>query len=333
MIAFWLRTAKPTLLVATAILVAWIAIFDWSVGNTFSLGILYIVPMVLAAVRLSRWEMAALALLCAYLRSRFDVPGSQTEIYLRFAFAFASYLASGLLVNGLVRNRRLVAEHLARIESEQKLRREAEEQLSVLVASSPAAILTLDAKGIILAASHAASSLLAIPDGETLEGRLIDGYLPVLADALRMESLPEGFRTAAQCQGHREDGEIFLALQLVFFLPKSARHARLAAIVVDTCWRKCGSAREQNLQKLHQIRNKITAAAGSHELRNLSRSRVLGLPSGAGAPSPGPGSRFSGPGESGQGMEKVTALGLYSRGSETAGEDQPCSPFWTVCAL
>ena len=174
------------ILAVTALAVAWIAIIDWSVGNTVSLGVLYILPMMLAAVVLSPWETAILALLCAFLRSRFDVPSSRTEVYLRFAFASASYFASALFVTALVRNRRLVAEHLSRIENEQKLRREAEEQLRVLVASSPAAILTLDEKGVVLAANHAAGALLAIPDGDALEGRLIDGYLPVLADALRM---------------------------------------------------------------------------------------------------------------------------------------------------
>jgi C4-dicarboxylate-specific signal transduction histidine kinase len=314
MIAFWLKTAKPTILAVTAILVGWIAIFDWSVGNTFSLGILYILPMVLAAVRLSLWEMAALSLLCAYLRSRFDVPGSQTEVYLRFAFAFASYFASGLLVSGLVRNRRLVAEHLARMESEQKLRREAEEQLSVLVASSPAAILTLDGKGLILAANHAAYSLLAIPEGEELEGRLIEGYLPVLADALRMETLPEGFRTAAQCQGHREDGEIFLAHSW-FSSYQSPHGTRLAAIVVDTS-EEMREREEQNLQELHKS-NRITAAAVSHELRNLSGAVSLVCLQLQERHPLAQDADFQGLVNLVKGMEKVTSLDLYSRGSET----------------
>ncbi len=70
MIALWLKTAKPTILAATAILVVWIAIIDWSVGNTFSLGILPILPMMLAyLVKLNPWEMGLLSLLCAFHRS------------------------------------------------------------------------------------------------------------------------------------------------------------------------------------------------------------------------------------------------------------------------
>src|SRR5712692_4950370 len=140
-------------------------------GRARILGVLYILPMMLAAVVFRPWETAALALLCAFLRSRFDVPSSQAEVYLRFAFASSSYFASGLFVTALVRNRRTVAEHLARIQSEQDLRRGAEEHLRVLVASSPAAILTLDAAGTVLVANHAANALLAIPEAETLRGR------------------------------------------------------------------------------------------------------------------------------------------------------------------
>ena len=51
----------------------------------------------------------------------------------------------------LVRNHELVVEHLASIEIEQTLRREAEEQLRLLAESSPAAILTTDGKGVVLA--------------------------------------------------------------------------------------------------------------------------------------------------------------------------------------
>ena len=313
MIAFWLKAGKPTILAATAIMVAWIAIIDWAVGNTFSLGILYILPMMLAAVMLRPWETALLAILCAFLRSRFDVPGSKTEVVLRFAFASASYFASGLFVNGLVRSRRLMGEHLARVEREQKLRLEAEEQLSVLVASSPAAILTLDDKGIVLAANHAAHALLAIPEREALEGRVIDSYLPVLADALRMEILPEGFRTAAQCVGLRADGELFLA-HTWFSSYLSPQGTRLAAIVVDTS-EEMREREEQNLQEL-QKSNKITAAAVSHELRNLSGAVNLVCIQLQERHPLAQDPDFQGLMNLVKGMEKVTSLDLYSRGSD-----------------
>jgi two-component system sensor kinase FixL len=266
MISLCLKTGRVKVLSATAALVLVVALADWAVGNTISLGVLYILPMMLGAVILGPLEIAGLALVCASLRSRFDVPSSHAEAILRFAFASLSYFASGLFVTALVRNRELVVEHLAKIQREQELRREAEEQLSVLVESSPAAILTLDQDGVILAANRAAKSLFMIPEAQTLAGRPIAAYLPLLADALRLESGPDAFRTAAQCQGRRQNGEIFLADTWFSSYPTS-EGTRLAAIVVDSS-EEMRDREEQNLKQLMKY-NRIAAAGVSHEVRNL----------------------------------------------------------------
>jgi C4-dicarboxylate-specific signal transduction histidine kinase len=266
MIDLLLRAGKTTIIAAVAGLVVVIAITDWAVGNTFSLGVLYILPMILGALML-RWpETAALALLCAFLRSRFDVPSTLVEAALRFVFASVSYFVSSLFVIALMRNRRLVTEHLAKIQREQERRVEAEEQLRVLVASSPAGILTLDWQGVVLAANDAVNSLFAIPPGETLVGRVIVSYLPVLSDALGLETGQEGFRTAAQCQGRKVNGEIFQA-HTWFSSYSSRKGTRLAAIIVDSS-EEMRDREEQNLKLLHKS-NRVTAAAVSHELKNL----------------------------------------------------------------
>jgi signal transduction histidine kinase len=273
MIDFILRAGRGKVLLAVGCLMALIAVTDWAVGNSFSLGVLYILPVMLGALVVRRPEAALLALFCAFLRSRFDTPSTPTEAALRFVFASVSYFACGLFVAALVRNRQLVAEHLhltgqqlARIEKEQELRKEAEQQLSVLVASSPAGILTLDANGHVLAANDAANHLFAIPDGEALPGRAIRDFLPVLSDALQLENRPEGFRTAAQCQGRRANGDIFLA-HTWFSSYSAAEGMRLAAIVVDAS-EEMRDREEQNLKLLLRS-NRITAAAVSHELRTL----------------------------------------------------------------
>src|SRR5437660_10718371 len=105
-----------------------------------------------------------------------------------------------------MRNRQLAIEHLSKIREEQNLRREAEEQLKVLVESSPAAILTLDGQGVVLAANHAADKMFSIEEGQTLRGHAIGGYLPVLADALQLGSGAAGLLTAAKCQASRQNG-------------------------------------------------------------------------------------------------------------------------------
>ena len=271
-IALCLRAGKLRVLGVTAGLMLAIAIADWSVGNTFSLGVLYIIPMMLGAVVLRRAESLVLAILCASLKALFDTPGSHAEVSLRFAFASLAYFCSALFVTALVQNRKLVVEHLGKVEKEQALRHEVEEQLSILVESSPAAILTLDKWGIVLGANNAAHALFQVPDRQALIGRPIDPYLPLLSDALLLEIGPQGFRTAAQCQGRRSNGDIFLAN--IWFSSYVTRHGpRLAAIVVD-CSDEMREREEHNLAQLVKY-NRIAAAAVSHEVRNLCGSISL----------------------------------------------------------
>ena len=99
--------------------------------------------------------------------------------------------------------------------------------------SSPAAIFTLDHRGVVLAANRAAESLFAIPEEQALPGRVIASYLPLLSDALHIKVAAEGFRTAAQCYGRREDGEVFLANTWFSTYP-GPEGTHLAAIVVDS---------------------------------------------------------------------------------------------------
>lgn len=260
------RAEKPKVLFAAGLLVLLVAWSDWRVGNTLSLGVLYILPMMLGALVLRPAEIAGLAILCASLRFLFDVPSGRLEAMLRFAFSSLAYFVSGLFVILLVRNRDLVIESLARLQKEKVLRHEAEEQLRVLVESSPAAVLTLDHRGVVLAANRSADALFGIPGGQTLQGRVIASYLPLLSDALGLDRSGEGFRTSAQCYGRREDGDIFLA-HTWFSTYASREGTRLAAIIVDSS-EEMRDREEQNLRQLMRY-NRIGAAAVSHEVRNL----------------------------------------------------------------
>jgi len=259
------RAGRVKVISIVALLVLLIAFADWGVGARVSLGVLYILPMMMCAMVCGPLETLVLATVCAFLRAWFDTPATDEEAILRFAFALLAYFASGLFVIALVRNRKLAVDHLATLEREQHLRREAEEQLKLLVESSPAAILTLDQSGVVLASNHAANMLFMLPDGDTLQGRPISRHLPLLSDALGVESI-EGFRTAAKCQGCRETGEIFLA-DVWFSSYRAPEGIRLAAIVVDAS-EEMRDREEQNLRLLRRS-NRIAAAAVSHEVRNL----------------------------------------------------------------
>jgi signal transduction histidine kinase len=309
----YLEAGRTKVLLVALGLAALIAFLDWSAGNTVSLGVLYILPMMLGAL-VTRWKgLAALAVLCAFLRSRFDVPSSQTEAILRFVFASLSYFASGMFVLAVVRNRRQATDSLAKIQKEQELRREAEEQLRVLVASSPAAILTVDHRGVVLAANRAADTIFAIPEGQTLQGRTIGSYLPVLLDALSVRNAPEDFRTAAQCQGRRENDEIFLA-NTWFSSYVAPEGARLAAIVVDSS-EEMRDREEQSLRQLLES-NRLTAAAVSHELRNFCGAISLVCSHLKHKPAFNSDEDFQGLANLVDGLEKITALELNSLAKE-----------------
>ncbi|PWU11723.1 MAG: PAS domain-containing sensor histidine kinase [Terriglobia bacterium] len=272
MIGFWLEAGERRILLIVCILIPCVTLMDWSVGDRVSLGVLYILPMMIGAIILNARGTALVAIVCAFLRAWFDTPASLLEATLRFVFAWLAYFVSGLFVMALVRNRRLVVEHLSRIEREQGLRREAEEQLRVLVESSPAAILTLDHAGVVLGCNNAANDLFLIPDGQTLQGKTISNYLPLLSDAVQLDTTRVGFRTAAQCQGRREDGEIFLA-HTWFSSYAGPEGKRLAAIVVDSS-EEMREREERNLIQLRES-NRVVAAAVSHEIKTLCRALSL----------------------------------------------------------
>jgi two-component system sensor kinase FixL len=263
MIALFLGASRIKVLSAAGALIAVIAAADCYVGNRASLGLFYMLPVMLAATVLPPAQVVALAVGCSVLRSVFDLPSPPVEVLLRFVFAALAYAGSGLFVAALMRNRELVVQHLGRVRSEQKLRQEAEEQLELLVESSPAAILTTDAEGAVLASNNAASTLFL---ADSLVGKRIAHYVPLLADALRLRTAPEDFRAAAQCQGRRENGEIFLA-QTWFSSYATPHGTRLAAIVVDAS-EEMRDREEEGLRQLVRG-NQIAAAAVSHEVRNL----------------------------------------------------------------
>jgi signal transduction histidine kinase len=222
--------------------------------------------MVVAAVTFPRWAIALLALVCSLLTLLYDSSASRLDAALYFMFSFISYLCSAFFIAVLFRNHTMVVEHLKALEEEQALRREAEEQLTTLVKSSPAGILTVDECGSILGANEATHELFDVPEGEALTGRQIGEYLPVLADALQIGAGTEPFRTAAQCQGRKRNGEIFLA-HIWFSTYRMSEKTRLSAIVIDAS-EEMRDREEQGLKQLSRS-IRVTAAAVSHEIRNF----------------------------------------------------------------
>jgi len=199
----------------SGVIVLAIAALDWWTKPYFSLGFLYLFPIMLAAGFLPRWAIILLGLACAVLSERFsNLDPSDANI--RLGFEALALCGCGLLTSEVLRNRRLSME--------------AQERMRVLVETSPAAIVTVDQRGFIELANHAAAELMAPRNGDLI-GQPIAAFLPELHHALRPEEGPQ-FRASMQCRGHRGNGEPFLA-EVWFSTYREGASPKVAAIIAD----------------------------------------------------------------------------------------------------
>lgn len=213
--SIWEERNRTLILLVSSALVCVIAVVDWLTKPYFSLGFLYLFPIMLAAGFLPRWAIVVLGAFCALLSERFsnlDPEGA----YVRLGFETLALCGCGLLTFEVVRHRRLS--------------QEAQERTRILVETSPAAILTVNEAGLIELANQAAVELLAPHDGYLI-GEPIAAFLPELHRALRPEEGPQ-FRASMQCRAHRGNGESFLA-EVWFSSYKQGATPKLAAILAD----------------------------------------------------------------------------------------------------
>ena len=211
----WDRRNRAPVLLASSVIVIAIAAVDWWTKPYFSLGFLYLFPIMLVAGILPRWAIVLLGLACALLSERFSNL-DPADAHIRLGFETLALCGCGLLTFEVVRNKRL---SLA-----------AQERMRVLVETSPAAIVTVDERGFIELANEAATQLM-VPHNGKLVGQPIAAFLPELHHALRPEEGPQ-FRTSMQCRGHRGNGESFLA-EVWFSTYKEGLKPKLAAIIAD----------------------------------------------------------------------------------------------------
>jgi two-component system, LuxR family, sensor kinase FixL len=255
----------PTLWRA-ALLVAVIAIADWRIDAEIPLGFLYLLPMLLVGRVLSRWQICVSAIVCTGLSEAFNSLKWTPAVGIpRDILTFSAFCGLGLFVYGVVRSRRAASEHMRQVESEIAARQDAEEQLKVLIESSPAAIFTTDADGRFLLANEASHKLFAVPIGE-LAGSSIHIYLPSLLNLPVAHHPGNTFRTVMQCHGMRRNHESFLA-DIWFSTYQTSVGARMAAMVVDVS----DDLRTHEESSLHQLLtgSRILVTAVSHEIRNV----------------------------------------------------------------
>jgi two-component system, LuxR family, sensor kinase FixL len=261
-----IQGSRRAVLLKAAAFIALIALIDWRVIGQIPLGFLYLVPMLMVG-SVEGWAgVTGAALLCTFLAERFsDLEWNLRTGASRDVLYFAAFVGAGLFIREVSKSRRAAADSLHRIEQERDARREAEEQLKILIESSPVAIITADAGGSVLTANGAAHRMLGVPQGG-LPGKLIHKYLPALTNIIMEDASLQLLRAVMQARGLREDGEAFLA-DVCFSTYRTNAGMRLAAMVLDIS----EDLRAHEVAGLQQLLegSRIAVSALSHEIRNV----------------------------------------------------------------
>lgn len=216
------------ILVAAGAMIALIALLDWKLEKDISFGFLYFFPIFLVASCLKQWQIAVVAAVCAILRQA--VGPFDLLFFSRLFLAWGSFTAAGWLVRGVLANFQKVKQQLIDIEARDRLLKDSEEQLRVLIETSSAAILTLNNRGAVIQANDAACRLLGA-EKPALLGHNIGDYLEALGRVPFDASAPV-FRTTMECGARRLNGEPFNA-NVCFSSYVFSGEPRLTAIITE----------------------------------------------------------------------------------------------------
>uniref|UniRef100_Q01WC5 histidine kinase n=1 Tax=Solibacter usitatus (strain Ellin6076) TaxID=234267 RepID=Q01WC5_SOLUE len=246
----------------------WISLIAWwdSLLPDVSIGFLYLFPVLFSAAALNNLQILGVALLCGFLRKIFDPLGDAPGAAERFGVAVASYAMTGFFVNALNQRRRLLVRHLDELERQIRLRKEAEQQVRILIETSPLAILTLNHSGQIALANESARNLFGFGD-DSLQGADVSPYLPILNRMLHNARPGANLRTNVECKAHRQNGEVFLA-NVWLSTYRTSEGPGLAAVV----WDASENLRDREGAGFDSMMatSRVLIGAISHEIRNLA---------------------------------------------------------------
>jgi len=174
----WYSEANAQRFVSLCFLaIALLGIANAIVWLNLGFAFLYLVPLVLAAPFLSRWQAIAIAGICTVFAEGFS---HLLDGYLwipRAACIFITYTFVALLVREMTVYRRAAALRLQELEADFLQLHHAEQRLELLMNSTPVGIITVGADGTILSSNRAAHQIFDVGTGG-LNGRSIDAFLP-----------------------------------------------------------------------------------------------------------------------------------------------------------
>jgi two-component system sensor kinase FixL len=296
---------RPLAYAIAAVCVAIVAAIDWKVEG-FSLGFLYIIPILVASATLHGWQILAFATGCGILREIFSHVHATPGAAIRVTTGTAGFALAGYFVSELNLKRQLVTQALREREKQMQLRQEAERQLQVVIDTSPLAILTLDSSGTVSLANESAQQVLGL-GAQPLQGKAIQSYLPILNRFLNVQHSASNLRTTVESKGQRTDGEVFLAqIWLSTFATASGPH--LAAFI----WDASENLRDREGTGLDSMMatSRILIGAVSHEIRNLAAAAAAAHGGMTSLPELDQNENFQALGTIIEGLEKIASSGL-----------------------
>jgi two-component system, LuxR family, sensor kinase FixL len=251
--------------------VAALAVVDWAVKGNVGLGFLYLIPIAACAFAMSRIEIAALSAVCALLRESFSPFAWQPGWPIRLEAVGGAFAVVGLLVYEIEAGWRAAEGFAKRLARESDLRREAEEQMRMVLQTSPLAILAVAESHLILMANE--SARLLFDSAEPLGGKDLRDYLPHV-QGLFDPTAWDGSRTMMETGGLRGGGLPFVA-QVWCAAVKQGQNRQFTLAV----WDATDSLRDREEAGLENFlaTSRIVVGAVSHEIRNMAVTASVAL--------------------------------------------------------
>lgn len=265
-------STRRTALAVGFALTAAISAADWLFRPKFSLGLLYLLPVVLAAGPLRTLDVLAISAVCALVRQAFHGGASQAEPLSQLLIPIAGFAAVGLLVREIWLHRAADREYAQDLAAEVERRQTAETALLAQIEATPAAMLTVDARGRITMANAAAHIVLG-HEQKPLINQSVDNLLPEIARLRKAPGIRRLLRTMIEGTGYHQNGDPFLAHMWVSSFGPSSDPS-LIVVIFDAS----EELRHHEEGGLYSLTNSARIIMGAlwHETRNLaSAMRVL----------------------------------------------------------
>jgi len=233
---------------------------------------LYFIPLLLSAPCISTSDLflmgGAATLLSEYISPRSLGAG----LLLRPLCTFLTYIVCGFLIRAMDHQRKASQTYAHNLSCQLREHEHAEQQLESLLRGVPAALLSLDPTGRVEFANEPLYELLGFRP-PSLQGEVIDEYLPDLGRLRRASRLLHLGKTMIEGTGYKSTGEAFIAyIWVTSYGPPSA--SSITAVIFDESER----FRERQESGLYSLTTSTRVIMGAfwHETRNLSNAmRIL----------------------------------------------------------